>query len=245
MDDLVEAVIAEAEHILEALEDVPGWVEDAGVDMPSSRKLEDAVGAYRDAQKAARRASRGIPESMPALIAALIEDCDSSRYISADRTGGSWVLSDGVCMLRLRDDVCDFSVGASLKSRFPVLTDDPATRFLKVALPVADAPKHTVTLEQLEAWASAATVHDTTVTAPYGGSKSLCARIGGTPVDPTRFAPWGTDVARIVGGDIYVKFNRDSIVTAIGGDGWETLVMGMRVEESFVAPELLKENANG
>ena len=90
MKSLIEAIINEAEHMMNALDAVPGWVGDAGVDMPRMDNLEDAIEAYRSAVKAETVAARKPPSSVADVVARLIEDHDDQKQMSADRAGDTW-----------------------------------------------------------------------------------------------------------------------------------------------------------
>lgn len=234
---LIEAVINEAERLVSQIDDLPGWVDEA-VDMPSGDKLEEAIEAYRNSVKAERVATRPAPSSVADVVARLIEDHDDWKAISADRTGGTWVLCDGTCMLRFRDDVCPMP---GLKPRFP--DGGAIAKFARIENPVALASTRSTTLEQLEAWAASAVKFDDK--AGYCGSANMCALIGGVLVGMPRFVAWALSVARFDSGALLVKSNAEERMVSVSGEGWEVVVMGLRGEAIFNAPELLKENANG
>lgn len=237
MKNLIEAIVNEAKRLVGHIDDLPGWADEA-LDMPSTDKLEEAIEAYRNHVKAERVAMRPEPSSVADVVARLIEDHDDWKVISADRTGGTWVLCDGTCTLRLRDDVCPMP---GLKPRFPY--GDAIAKFARVENPVSLASTRHTTLEQLEAWAASAVKFDDQ--AGYCGSANTCALIGGVLVGMPRFVAWVLNVARFDSGALLVKSNAEKRMVSVGGEGWEAVVMGLRVEASFVAPELLKENANG
>lgn len=238
MENLIEAIINEAERMMNRIDDVPGWVEDAGVDMPRTDNLEDAIKAYRNAVKAEAVAARKPPSSVADAVAHLIEDHDDWKQMSADRAGDTWVLCDGTYMLRLRDDVCAMP---DIKPRFA--PERAVAKFAHIEKPLALSTPHSVTLEQLEAWAASAVKFDDET--GYCGSVNTCAFVGGVLVGMPRFVAWALSVARFDSGPLVVKSNADDRIVSIGGEGWEVVAMGLREKAGFVAPELLKDVANG
>lgn len=235
----LEAVFTEMDGIVEAVEDMPHWLSEAGVDVPDTRKLAKLVAAYKHATFVAPPPPpppTTFAEVVAQIAAAHKQGNESYRTLSLDNTGTSWALCDGTCALIVQTSVCERSTLPKIEDRF---SDDAERKFNEIFSTVRAAETSTVSLSQLEAWASLAT--------SYEGSTRTISKVGmvgGQAVDVERVARFVVNVARLVDGDISVRVDKSAMQVGFGGAGWEVVVMGIRIEgirieDTVQAPELL------
>lgn len=200
-DAILNALIAEARHTIGCIEDMPGWVSEAGIDMPNTDKLERLIDSYE-------RFSRSKPDSSKEFLAALIA---SSGHLTADAIGARWAITDGSSVAIVDAAICDAS---GLKSRFF------NAAFAVSSAMIAEEPTHSVTLAQIDEWESKSVL--------YEGRVVGC--IGGMPFDAARIVDWGANLARLTSGPLLVRLGDKRIVLAGQGWEMATMQLHIKGE---------------
>lgn len=233
-DALLEAVFAEVDELVDAIEDMPHWLSEANVDVPDTCKVTRLIAEYKRAVFAALPPApppSTIPEVV-ARIASFHKSGDTSYHaLSVDRVGESWSLCDGHCALLVLNATCDQGSLPKIEARF---SDDAERKFTAIFKPVRALDPVSASLSQLEAWEAAAISYEV-----ERGLTTKVGRIGGQAVDATRVSRFATSIARVIGGDIFVRADTSMMQVGFSGAGWEAIVMGMRIEGAQNAPELL------
>lgn len=205
-------VVEVAERLGNRVDDLPEWLSEAGVNVPSTALLDDAIEAARKRSRERERARRPAPKTLQEVVRQLVEDQGEQygEHISVDdHDGTSSFVTDGRSALLTVE-----RIGSNAPPR--MLTD----RQKSDALAMADGPAHEITLEALERWRAAAVT---------GLADVRCGLVGANAYDVDRVMAWAGQAARVAPGPMTLRQSSDGNTIRIDGAGWVAVVMGLRV----------------
>ena len=205
--DLAQVVDA-AERLGNDVDELPDWLDDAGVDLPSTVNLDDVVENVRRRARERVKARRAAPKTLQDVARLLFEDA-TDRHVSVDDYAAGSFITDGASAL-----VTVERIGSNAPPR--MLTD----RQKSDALAMADGPAHEITLEALERWRAAAVT---------GLADVRCGLVGANAYDVDRVMAWAGQAARVAPGPMTLRQSSDGNTIRIDGAGWVAVVMGLRV----------------